>query len=87
VKDTPAEVEKIYHDLLMGRSVTERVRMACSMHATAKAIIRAGIPDNAWETEADLRIEVFRRFYHEDFTEQEMDRIVVGLRSHDLLAG
>ena len=81
MKDTPEAVEKMYHDLLMSRTPAERVRMACSMHATARAIIRAGIPDDAWETEKDLRIEVFKRFYREDFTPEEMDCIVEGLRS------
>ena len=80
MKDTPEAVEKMYHDMLMSRTPAERVRMACSMHATARAIIRAGIPDDAWETEKDLRIEVFKRFYREDFTPEEMDRIVEGLR-------
>jgi len=81
MKDTPEAVEKMYHDLLMSRTPADRVRMACSMHATARAIIRAGIPDDAWDTEKDLRLEVFRRFYREDFTPEEMDRIVEGLRS------
>ena len=80
MKDTPAEVQKMYHDLLMSRTPAERVQMVCSMHETARAIIRAGIPDDAWETEKDLRLEVFRRFYREDFTPEEMDRIVEGLR-------
>ena len=79
-KDTPAAVQKMSHDLLMRRTPAERVRMACSMQATARAIIRAGIPDDAWDTEKDLRIEVFKRFYREDFTPAEMDRIVEGLR-------
>jgi len=26
------------------------------MHATVKAILRAGIPDGAWDTERDIRI-------------------------------
>ena len=81
MKDTPTAVQKMYHDLLMSRTPAQRVHMACSMHATARAIIRAGIPDDAWDTEMDLRIEVFKRFYREDFTPEEMDRIVEGLRS------
>lgn len=85
MRDTPDDVARIYHDLLMSRSPAERVRMACSMHDTAKAIIRAGIPDDAWQTEAELKIETIRRFYREDFSAEEMERIVVGLRSHPKL--
>jgi hypothetical protein len=83
MNDTPALVDQLYRDLLLSRSPSERVRMACSMHAAARDLIRAGIPDDAWQTPEDLRLEVFRRFYHEDFTPEEMDRIVAGLRRHE----
>lgn len=82
MRDTPPDVDAMYRDLLMSRTPAERVRMAASMHEAARAIIRAGIPDDCWETEADLRIEVFRRFYRQDFSPEEMARIVEGLRKH-----
>jgi hypothetical protein len=82
MRDTPPAVDAMYRELLMSRTPAERVRMAASMHEAAKAIIRAGIPDDCWETEADLRIEVFRRFYRQDFSPEEMARIVEGLRKH-----
>jgi hypothetical protein len=82
MRDTPPAVDAMYRALLMSRTPGERVRMAASMHEAAKAIIRAGIPDDCWETEADLRIEVFRRFYRQDFSPDEMARIVEGLRKH-----
>lgn len=82
MNDTPPAIETMYRELLLSRSPAERVRMACSMHAAARAIIRAGIPDNCWETEADLRIEIFRRFYRQDFSAAQMERIVQGLREH-----
>jgi hypothetical protein len=80
MRDTPPAVQERYEKLLMGRSAAERVRMACSMHDTAKAIVRAGIPDDAWETQDNLKIEVFRRFYRLDFSEEEMGRILDGMR-------
>ena len=40
MKDMPEAVEKMYHDLLMSRTPAERVHMACSMHAIARADIR-----------------------------------------------
>jgi len=82
MKDPTPSVESLYHDMLMSRSPAERVRMACSMNASARAIIRAGIPDDSWETEIDLRIEIFRRFYRADFTEAEMEPIVAKIRAH-----
>ena len=82
MRDTPPAVDAMYRELLMSRTPAERVRMAASMHEAAKDIIRAGIPDDCWRTEADLRIEVFRRFYRQDFSPEEMARIVEGLRKH-----
>ena len=82
MRDTPPAVDAMYRELLMSRTPAERVRMAASMHDAAKAIIRAGISDDCWETEADLRIEVFRRFYRQDFSPETMARLVEGLREH-----
>jgi hypothetical protein len=82
MRDTPPAIAAMYRELLMSRAPDERVRMAASMHDAAKAIIRAGIPDECWKTASDLRIEIFRRFYRQDFSHEEMDRIVEGLRKH-----
>lgn len=82
MRDTPPAIDAMYRELLMSRTPGERVRMAASMHDAAKAIIRAGIPDECWETASDLRIEVFRRLYRQGFSPEEMDHIVEGLRKH-----
>jgi glutamine synthetase type III len=82
MNDTPPAVDAMYRELLMRKSPAERVRMAASMHDAAKAILRAGIPADCRHNEVDLRIEVFRRFYRQDFSSEEMDRIVEGLRAH-----
>ncbi len=82
MRDTPPAVDAMYRELLLSRTPADRVRMAAGMYDAAKAIIRAGIPDDCWETEVDLRIEVFRRFYRQDFSAEEMARIIEGLRKH-----
>ena len=45
MKDTPSEVEEIFCRMLMRRSGEERVKMGCSMHATARALVIASIPE------------------------------------------
>lgn len=82
MRDTPPAVDAMYREILMSRTPADRVRMAASMYDAAKAIIRAGIPAECWETEADLRLEVFRRMYRQDFSPEEMKRIVEALRNH-----
>ena len=82
MNDTPPAVDAMYRELLMKKSASERLCMAASMHDAAKAIVRAGIPADCRGTEVDLRIELFRRFYRQDFSSEEMTRIVEGLRNH-----
>lgn len=60
MRDTPPAVDAMYRELLMSGTPADRVRMAAGMFDAARAIIRAGIPDDCWDTEADLRIEGLR---------------------------
>lgn len=43
IGDTLPEVARRYRELLLRRSGEERLKMGCSMHATAKALVRASI--------------------------------------------
>ncbi len=62
--DTTPEVEKIFREMLMARSSEERIRMACSMFETARAIILASLPPGLSETQVKRRL--FERLYAED---------------------
>jgi hypothetical protein len=41
MKDTPAAIERKFRRMLMKRSGEERLKMGCSMHATARALATA----------------------------------------------
>lgn len=41
--DTSPEVERAFREMLLQRSGEERLRMGCSMHATAQALVRASV--------------------------------------------
>ncbi len=43
MNDTSPEVERIFRRMLLQRSGEERMRMGCSMHATAQALVRASV--------------------------------------------
>jgi len=45
-----APMEKLYRDMIMNRSGAERLKMGCSMHNTAKKIVRASILQAAPQT-------------------------------------
>jgi len=43
MNDTDPEVEQKFIAMLMERSGEERLKMGCSMHATAQALVRASV--------------------------------------------
>ena len=82
MKDTPKEVEDRFKKLIMDQSPARRLAMASDMFDTARALVRAGILDEAGgEMEPEeLREKIFLRFYGKDFTDSEKKKIVEHLR-------
>jgi len=76
MNDTTPEMEKLHRELLMQRSGEERVRMACSMFETAKAIALASFRN---VSESEKRVRLFLRFYGNDVDEKMKARIVAEL--------
>jgi hypothetical protein len=78
--DTPQEVERRYHALLMALPAERRLRMASSMTATARALVLASAltrdPD---ASEAQVRQALFLRFYGDDFAPRDRERILAWL--------
>ncbi len=82
--DTPPEIERRYRELLLQRSGEERLRMGCSMHATAQALVRASVLDrDPRASPATLRRALFLRFYAEDFGADSRARILARLERDD----
>ncbi|MFH2056317.1 MAG: hypothetical protein ABIJ61_10195 [bacterium] len=77
MSDTPPHIEKLYREMLMSRSAGERLRMACRMFDTARTLMAAGIRQrNPDIDEIGLRTELFRQMYRQDFTEEELNKII-----------
>ena len=75
--DTPADVERRYRAMLLRRSGEERLRMGCSMHAMARALVRASVLEQDPQVSpAALRQTFFLRFYGQDFDPEARDRIL-----------
>ena len=80
MRDTTPEVETFYRRLMMERSGAERLRMACEMFSTAKALARAGIlAQNPNLSEREVRREIFLRFYGKDFDAPSLSKIMRAL--------
>ena len=77
MNDTAPEMAKLQHDLLMQRSGSERLRMASSMFATAKAMALASFGNIG---EQEKRVRLFLRFYGNDFDAETKARLVARIR-------
>ncbi len=68
MKDTSDALESKYRAMLLERSGEERLKMGCSMHATAQALVRASIlHTDPTASPAALRKALFLRFYGQEF--------------------
>ena len=80
MRDTSAEMEQKFRSMLMKRSGEERLKMGCSMHATAQALIRASVlEDNPSATRAGIKKALFLRFDGQDFSPSTRKRILRAL--------
>jgi hypothetical protein len=80
VKDTPSVIERKFRQMLMKRSGEERLKMGCSMHATAQALAKASISQrHPGARPAELKRLLFLHFYSTDFEPEERKRIASAL--------
>ena len=80
MKDTPAKIEAEFRKMLLERSGVERIKIGCSMHAAAQALVRASLLQKHVSTSpATLRKSLFLRFYGQDFTASRRKRILLAL--------
>jgi hypothetical protein len=77
VKDTSDEIDKKFRHMLLRHSGEERLKMGCSMHATARALVIASIPQKDVVT---VKRELFLRFYGTEFESKRRKRILRALR-------
>ncbi len=80
--DTHPEIAVRYRELMMRKSGQQRVVMGCSMYDTAKQIVRSAIYNSRpGITEAEMKKEIFLRFYGQDFSQAEKEKFLSSLAS------
>ena len=80
MKDTSDAMKQKYRDMLLKRSGEERLKMGCSMHAMARALVRASaLQADPSASPATLRKILFLRFYGRDFDSARRKRILRAL--------
>jgi hypothetical protein len=78
--DTPPEIEKLYHEMLMQKSNEERFIMGARMFDFAKTMAVASFPEGL--SEEEFRVQLFLRFYGNDFSKEEKDKIIDHIKNH-----
>lgn len=81
MNDTPECVAARYRAMLLRQTGVERLRLACRMFETARALQRASLGDPAGvDQSAAMRVKLFLRTYGQDFDAATRDRIIARLR-------
>jgi hypothetical protein len=69
-----------YRAMLLARSPEDRLKMGCSMSATARALVRASVlAQDPQASPVALRRALFLRFYGHEFKAAERERILAWL--------
>ncbi|MCZ7626714.1 MAG: hypothetical protein C3F12_12955 [Candidatus Methylomirabilota bacterium] len=84
MNDTAPEIERRFLTMLLRRSGEERLKMGCSMHATAQALVKASaLEKDPQASPATLRRALFLRFYGHEFTAETRERILRAVERAD----
>jgi hypothetical protein len=82
MNDTHPDVAIRYRDLMMSKTGQQRLRMGCSMYDTAKTIVRSAIYNSRPEiTDAEMKKEVFLRFYGKEFSRTDREKFLSAMKS------
>jgi len=80
VKDTSIAMEARYREMLLKRSGEERIKMGCSMHSMARALVLASARRaDPSASPFDLKKILFLRFYGQDFDSATRKKILRAL--------
>jgi len=80
MNDTSPEMEQKHREMLLQHSGAERLKMGCSMFATARALVVASVLEKEpFASPARVRERLFLRFYGHEFDAEERERIAAWL--------
>jgi len=82
MNDTNPEIAARYRNLIMRKSGEERLLMGCSMYDTARKIVLSAICNNhPGITNAEIKREIFLRFYGLEFNPAEREKLLSEIMS------
>ena len=77
MKDTSFEIQKKIDEIYKNKSGEEKLLIALSMFETARELVISSLPNNL--SDKELRKELFLRFYGNDFSSNEKEKILTNL--------
>jgi hypothetical protein len=77
MNDTSPEIESLFNTMMMKNSGQERLKMGFSMFDMARRQVMASIKmNNSNANIKDIKREIFLRFYGQEFSSEEQERIL-----------
>ena len=74
--DTTPEITEKIHEMFRKKTPEERFKMGCSMYDTSRYLVtRFILENNPGISKVDFKKELFLKFYGEDFSLVERERI------------
>ena len=77
MNDTTPEIQDKIDDIYKNKSGEEKLLIALSMFETARELVISSLPNNL--SDKELRKELFLRFYGNDFSINEKEKILTNL--------
>ncbi len=78
--DTHPDIAVRFRNMMMRKSGEQRLRMGCSMYDAAKQIVRSAVYESHPEaTDAEMKREIFLRFYGHEFSPADREKFVAAL--------
>ena len=80
MKDTSFEMEEKVREIIRQKTPQERLEMASSLFALSRQlVIQAILREKPDISDSELRLEFFVKFYGQDYTEEDLQKILVAL--------
>ena len=83
MQDTTDEMLNKQREIIFSKTPAERFMMGIEMCEDVRKIVKSSIKNkNPDISKLDLKIEVFKRYYTNDFSQKELDLIIESMRRY-----
>ena len=80
MNDTPPEIDQMIRENFLKKTPQERFKIGCEMYDTSRYLVRwAILKENPQISEVELRQQLFLRFYGDEFSAEEKEKILAYL--------